>query len=57
MKRYFREYYTDFESDLNYLIPKLDKNMTELLSAPKIDNDYYKAYFHKHAKRQFRYLL
>ncbi|MEC2351074.1 helicase-related protein, partial [Bacillus toyonensis] len=51
MKRYFREYYTDFESDLNYLIPKLDKNMTELLSAPKIDNDYYKAYFHKHAKK------
>ncbi|WP_144499631.1 CRISPR-associated helicase Cas3' [Bacillus sp. FDAARGOS_235] len=52
MKRYFREYYTDFESDLNYLIPKLDKNMTELLSAPKIDNDYYKAYFHKHAKKE-----
>ncbi|MEB9441859.1 CRISPR-associated helicase Cas3' [Bacillus cereus] len=51
MKRYFREYYTDFETDLNYLIPKLDKNMTELLSAPKIDNDYYKAYFHKHAKK------
>ncbi|MED1057627.1 CRISPR-associated helicase Cas3' [Bacillus mycoides] len=52
MKRYFKEYYTEFESDLNYFIPKLDKNMTELLFAPKIDNSYWEAYFHKHAKKK-----
>ncbi|MCR6850389.1 MULTISPECIES: CRISPR-associated helicase Cas3' [Bacillus] len=51
MKRYFKEYYTEFESDLNYFIPKLKKNMTELLSAPRIENSYRRAYIHKHAKK------
>ncbi|QWG81595.1 MULTISPECIES: CRISPR-associated helicase Cas3' [Bacillus cereus group] len=51
MKRYFKEYYTEFESDLNYFIPKLKKNMTELLSAPRIENSYRRAYIHKHTKK------
>ncbi|GLV66754.1 CRISPR-associated helicase/endonuclease Cas3 [Bacillus mycoides] len=53
MKRYFKEYYTEFESDLNYFIPKLKKNMTDLLSAPRIENSYRQAYIHKHAKKEF----
>lgn len=52
MKRYFKEYYTEFESDLNYFIPKLKRNMTELLSAPRIENSYRQAYLHKHAKKE-----
>lgn len=44
MERYFKEYYTEFEADLNYFIPKLKKEMTELLTAPKIKNSYYQAY-------------
>ncbi|PGP64798.1 CRISPR-associated helicase/endonuclease Cas3 [Bacillus cereus] len=52
MKRYFKEYYTEFESDLNYFIPKLKKNMTELLSVPRIENSYRTAYLHKHAKKE-----
>lgn len=51
MKRYFKEYYTEFESGLNYFIPKLKKNMTELLSAPRIENSYRRAYIHKHDKK------
>lgn len=44
MERYFKEYYTDLESDLNYFIPTLKKNMTELLAAPKKIYSYYQAY-------------
>ncbi|PED02203.1 CRISPR-associated helicase/endonuclease Cas3 [Bacillus cereus] len=51
MKRYFKEYYREFESDLDYFIPKLKKNMTELLSVPRIENSYRRAYIHKHDKK------
>lgn len=47
MDRYFKEYYTEFEYDLNYFIPKLKKDMTELLMVPKIKNNYYHAYCKK----------
>src|SRR5699024_11087127 len=47
MDRYFKEYYTEFEDDLNYFIPKLKKDMTELLMVPKIKNNYYHAYCKK----------
>ncbi|WP_048600973.1 CRISPR-associated helicase/endonuclease Cas3 [Rubeoparvulum massiliense] len=43
MERYFQEYYTEFSSDLNYFIPKLKKEMTELLTAPKGKSSYYHA--------------
>lgn len=50
MERYFQEYYTELESNLNYFIPKLKKEMTELLTAPKAENSFYQAYFHKEKK-------
>ncbi|KZO00171.1 CRISPR-associated helicase/endonuclease Cas3 [Pseudobacillus badius] len=48
MERYFKEYYTEFESDLNYFIPQLQKEMTELLADGKRDSSYHKAYLSKH---------
>jgi CRISPR-associated endonuclease/helicase Cas3 len=44
MDKYFKEYYTVFASDLNYSIPKLKMDMTELLTAPKSDYNYALAY-------------
>lgn len=51
MDRYFMEYYTGFSSDLNYFIPKLQKEMTDLLSAKKEKNDYYCAYLSQKRER------
>jgi CRISPR-associated endonuclease/helicase Cas3 len=51
MSRYFKEFYTEFESDLNYSITKLSKNMIELLSANKADNSYFQAYSSKYKER------
>ncbi|WP_243290912.1 CRISPR-associated helicase Cas3' [Bacillus sp. FJAT-47783] len=50
MERYFKEFYTEFKSDLNYFIPKLKKEMTELLTATKTKSSYYRAYFHNERK-------
>jgi CRISPR-associated endonuclease/helicase Cas3 len=44
MTKYFKEYYTQFESSLNYFILPLQKDMTELLSAQKHANSYLAAY-------------
>lgn len=44
MDRYFKEFYTAFEADLNYFIPKYKKDMTLLLGARKSENSYYHAY-------------
>ncbi|QQZ08840.1 CRISPR-associated helicase Cas3' [Heyndrickxia vini] len=44
MERFFKEYFTQFKSDLNYYIPKIKKNMTELLTASKNRNSYHQAY-------------
>ncbi|MFM1652549.1 CRISPR-associated helicase Cas3' [Brevibacillus sp. B_LB10_24] len=51
MEKYFKELYTKYKSELNYPIPKLRKEMTELLSANKIDNSYYQAYCSKYQER------
>ncbi|MFB5678429.1 CRISPR-associated helicase Cas3' [Paenibacillus terreus] len=51
MTRYFREFYTDFKDRLSYFIPKLNKEMTELLSANKKENSYYQAYCREHGSR------
>lgn len=45
MEKYFKEFYTEFETDLNYRIRKLGKNMTELLSVTRDRNTYFKAYY------------
>lgn len=47
MEKYFKEFYTEFEFDLNYSIPKLGKEMTELLVANKKKSSYYQAYCSK----------
>ncbi|MGF7046462.1 CRISPR-associated endonuclease/helicase Cas3 [Paenibacillus sp. DS2015] len=48
MKKYFEEFYTELGSSLNYSIPKLGKEMTELLSSGKADNTYFQAYYSKY---------
>jgi CRISPR-associated endonuclease/helicase Cas3 len=48
MKRYFQEFYTEFESSLNYFISKLGEDMTDLLSSPRTENKYYQAYRQRH---------
>jgi len=50
MDRYFKEYYTEFKTGLNYFIPKLKKEMTELLTATKAKSSYYQAYVHNERK-------
>ncbi|MDC2867308.1 CRISPR-associated helicase Cas3' [Bacillus sp. BP-3] len=52
MDKYFKEYYTKFESNLNYFIPKLKKDMMELLAVPRKENSYRRAYFHKYDKKK-----
>lgn len=56
MEKYFKEYYTEFESDLNYPIPDLRKEMTELLSSSKRENAYYLAYMSKRKEHLPLYL-
>lgn len=50
MERYFKEYYTELESNLNYFIPKLKKEMIELLMSNKKNSTYYQAYYQKNKK-------
>ncbi|MEK4176397.1 CRISPR-associated helicase Cas3' [Aeribacillus sp. FSL K6-2848] len=47
MERYFKEYYTEFKQSLNYFIPKLKKEMVELLIANRRKSSYSQAYFQK----------
>ena len=44
MKRYFTAFYKELETGLNYFIPKLQKNMTELLWSERRQNSYYQRY-------------
>ncbi|MGG2196389.1 CRISPR-associated helicase Cas3' [Paenibacillus sp.] len=46
MDRYFKEFYMEFSSSLNYFIPKLKKDMTELLASDRKHNSYNQAYTH-----------
>lgn len=50
MNKYFKEFYADRESTLNYFIPKLKKEMTELLMANRKNSSYNDAY--THSKRE-----
>ncbi|AJY75564.1 CRISPR-associated helicase/endonuclease Cas3 [Paenibacillus beijingensis] len=51
MDRYFKEFYTEFSSKLNYFIRKLQKDMTELLMSERKHNTYYQAYLHNKKER------
>lgn len=48
MKQFFQEFYTELSSNLNYNIPELEKEMTELLSADRAHNSYHQEYFSEH---------
>ncbi|MDE3838816.1 CRISPR-associated helicase/endonuclease Cas3 [Bacillus methanolicus] len=50
LERYFKEFYTEFSADLNYFIPTLKKNMTELLTEMKAKSGYHLAYRHNKKK-------
>ncbi|EIJ78014.1 hypothetical protein PB1_10619 [Bacillus methanolicus PB1] len=50
LERYFQEFYTELKSELNYFIPKLKKEMTELLTATKKQYSYHQAYCHNKKK-------
>lgn len=47
MKQYFHRFYRELETNLNYPIAKLEKNMTELLFANRKDSSYYVANKHE----------
>ncbi|CAG7629147.1 hypothetical protein PAESOLCIP111_03074 [Paenibacillus solanacearum] len=49
MERYFKEFYTEFETDLNYSVLPLRKSMMELLTSSREYND--KAYKSKTGQR------
>jgi CRISPR-associated endonuclease/helicase Cas3 len=51
MERYFQEYYKEYQTHLNYFIPKLTKYMTELLYSDKKHNTLYQAYIRKTNER------
>lgn len=51
MERFFQGFYSDLEIKMEYRIRKLNKNMTELLSATKGDNSYYLSYCNEYGKR------
>ncbi|WP_019912989.1 CRISPR-associated helicase/endonuclease Cas3 [Paenibacillus sp. HW567] len=48
MEKYFKGFYTELASSLNYSIPKLGKEMTTLLSCSRKENTYYQAYYNQH---------
>ncbi|TYR79211.1 CRISPR-associated helicase Cas3' [Priestia megaterium] len=50
MERYFKAYYTEFESELDYFIPKLEKKMIELLTETKQNYSYHRAFCSKEKK-------
>ncbi|GGG19024.1 CRISPR-associated helicase Cas3' [Paenibacillus abyssi] len=47
MNRYFKEFYMEFNSSLNYFVPKLEKDMTALLASDRKHNSYNQAYMHQ----------
>ncbi|RXZ80687.1 CRISPR-associated helicase Cas3' [Paenibacillaceae bacterium] len=51
MERYFQEFYTAFQPQLDYSVPKLRTKMTTLLFAKKEDNNFYSAYMSEHRSR------
>jgi CRISPR-associated endonuclease/helicase Cas3 len=49
VSRYFQELYRDFKSSLNYVVPKLGKDMMELLATDRRDPD---SYFHAYVRNK-----
>lgn len=51
MERYFKEYFIEFKSDLNYEILKIRKNIIELLMVSRGNNKLLKAYSHNKGEK------
>lgn len=51
MNKYFKEFYTKFNADLDYSIKSSGKKMVELLFASPKENTYYQAYYSKFEER------
>lgn len=51
MEKYFKEFYSSLKSDLNYFVPVLKKNLTDLLFVSKRFSVYHKAYLSKNNKK------
>ncbi|MFB7816374.1 CRISPR-associated helicase Cas3' [Paenibacillus chitinolyticus] len=53
MERYFREFYEDFDANLNFPVPKLGSNqtLTNLLFGPVKDNVYFQDYWDNRGER------
>ena len=50
MSKYFKQFYTYFDTSLNYFIKPLKKDMTELLAANRNNSSYNIAYTHENKK-------
>ncbi|GKU82019.1 CRISPR-associated helicase Cas3' [Niallia sp. NCCP-28] len=57
MDRYFQSFYSTFSSDLDYFIPKLRKNMTELLMVARKENRDRYAYITKYKREVELFIL
>lgn len=57
MDRYFQSFYSGFSSDLDYFIPKLRKNMTELLMVARRENSDRYAYINKYKREVELFIL
>lgn len=57
MKKYFREFYNELESNLNYYIPILGKNLVELLTVKKANSTYCQGFRSKYGDDLPLYLV
>ncbi|WP_281889853.1 CRISPR-associated helicase Cas3' [Paenibacillus sp. YYML68] len=51
MNKYFMEFYEEFSSSLNYYVPKLEKDMTDLLTSNRKQSSYNQAYEHSKGEK------
>ncbi|SES30025.1 CRISPR-associated helicase/endonuclease Cas3 [Salipaludibacillus aurantiacus] len=57
MTRYFQEFYTDLESELDYYVPRVEKNMTDLLFWDRTQSDWVKSLYSKYNHPPKTYLV
>lgn len=47
MERYFKEFYKELGTELNYFVPAVQDDLVSLLTSPFTKNQYFQAYSHK----------
>ncbi|RJE85192.1 CRISPR-associated helicase Cas3' [Paenibacillus sp. 1011MAR3C5] len=57
MEHFFIRYYKQLASSLNYNVPKIDKDMVELLTVPRKQNKYLAAYYQEREEELNLYCL